>query len=1356
MIVSVFVSSVWEGLRPERDAVRRALGDLRNVKFVGMEMMGAASDGPAARSVAEAGRCDVMVLILGPGYGSGITRREYVEACAANKPVLAYLRAEARGVAEPRQQAFIDEVYARPATVYTFSDPADLARRVVADVVDLVARDHHAGLTQFLLPTRLVGERVGADTLQPRPWLIDRIDAFMARSERGVFIIEWPAGVGKTSFAYQLAERRRYAHHFSELEPEGETALQALAAQLVMAYGDRLPARTVTHVRAGRGGRPAAFAELIGLAAEVAGEPIVLVVDGLDEASVVGDGNPLGLPRRLPAGVFVIATQRPGPYLECEGPREVCLFADVREANARDLRAYLTRAAERPRIAAALRGRDRATGFVDAIARASDGVWIYARYVLQEIEDGDRSPLDLATLPRGLDAYYRAYWRAWCRRHTDAWDAWQRRLLATLGAVSESLDASRLCALAGIDPTPAVERLLTQGWRAFIFATGRGSAQRFRIYHQSLTRFLHTGSDGRVREAAAASFEDEVTAAVRAAHTRIIDRYLRAWGGLPDLPALPDVPADVDRGYGLRHLPAHLGVLGRLDDIMALLSAERNGRNVWYTALDGADLTPHWHQHLRLARACEARTFETRAARQRNWLQFVLSPWPAGGRLARLALYESSTRTLATRVTPSLLAILCRSGHWSLARGRAYARDLANPRDRACALVSIAWINGRAAGADADDALTALDMIREVVAYADALGTFARRLGTDRLSERLEAAVEWGAECGPLESSLALGRLGPYLSPAQRLRMAAPTLAIEPDAFDHHLPPWLVHPLRWLPPERRAPLVELLFEYIRYRTGLGAPAIIVVNNLRKWLPVLDAQTQWAVVEQAGLAPHGAVRHPAIIWALRSEVLPVFWAALVRHPECAGQPWVTALCLRSTSDEVAAWSESLPEPARSRVEDADRLRWTTQPLRRIDPYAPIFTHSLDPHATALCTLQLPTLASRDLEDRVLEVAESTEAIGWAIETLALRANTSRAAARWLLERVQRIDDVDALARCRANWLEGLDPEVIRATLRRRSEGQDSVGHAMTWASALTALPDESSRDDQVEHNVVGALSALIDPAVAAHLLDAVSPPCRAALWQHAMAVLQEFDYDHLLIDFIIRARARLREGEATELLDHVVHRLDGEHLCVGVWALAAYLPEYRLEQAYHAVDASEGARGLGLIASAALLARVGAGEWSRRVRWLVDELEEHVGTWVWVTSRALLHARLDREQRQRLEDTLQMGFASHSAFAARTWGAVAATGFADPDTEVSLWSRALAAAHDSANIEREYVWLMPALLHVGWKTTGRVLHRHIDFLAQRPRHICLDCIGWLADLAQSVGVDPAEVRRGLDEVGRWWP
>jgi hypothetical protein len=137
-------------------------------------------------------------------------------------------------------------------------------------------------------------------------------------------VVQAEAGVGKSALAAHLAWTRPCAHHFTRLEGARapEQARRSLAAQLIGAWdltaefapGDAFPAGV---------DRPDWLLKVLRAAAARADRvhrrwPLVLVVDGLDEADPPAPGQdtgiPLGLPRseHLPDGVFVVATSRFG------------------------------------------------------------------------------------------------------------------------------------------------------------------------------------------------------------------------------------------------------------------------------------------------------------------------------------------------------------------------------------------------------------------------------------------------------------------------------------------------------------------------------------------------------------------------------------------------------------------------------------------------------------------------------------------------------------------------------------------------------------------------------------------------------------------------------------------------------------------------------------------------------------------------------------------------------------------------------------------------------------------------------------------------------------------------------------
>src|SRR5579862_3773411 len=75
--VSVFVSSTWLDLQPERKAVETILQRFRETRFIGMEYFGSSAVDTEAASLAELDRAHLYLGLIGQRYGSGITEREY-------------------------------------------------------------------------------------------------------------------------------------------------------------------------------------------------------------------------------------------------------------------------------------------------------------------------------------------------------------------------------------------------------------------------------------------------------------------------------------------------------------------------------------------------------------------------------------------------------------------------------------------------------------------------------------------------------------------------------------------------------------------------------------------------------------------------------------------------------------------------------------------------------------------------------------------------------------------------------------------------------------------------------------------------------------------------------------------------------------------------------------------------------------------------------------------------------------------------------------------------------------------------------------------------------------------------------
>ena len=537
----------------------------------------------------------------------------------------------------------------------------------------------------------MVVAQVLRDGFSGREWVIAEIDRFLGQRACGYVWVEADAGVGKTALAAQLVQERKWVGHFAML-PRGATVrvgLQNLAGQLVRRYelrdvapGGMLPEPAFT---------PEGFERLLTRAAgcaRQAGEPLVLVLDGADESERVA-GQPWGLPTMLPAGVFVVGTYRTGsPPPRCDSPRAVLRIASDDPRNRADVAGHLDSALRRPDVAAALaRTGVTADRLAETLAARCSGVWVYLRYLIDELRHGARDPLELDELPADLSLYYIDTLTRWSR-YPD-WTDELLPVLATLAVAGEPLRVTELARLSGAGEA-AVRRWCHATLRPFLTATAAEPASRkFAIYHASLQEFL----TGVAPRPAACDQEwlwsETLRSATVHAHSRIADHYLTAFGGLGSgLSRLAAEPGLVraDDGYPLRHLARHLVDAGRAADLRRLLdmgvqTSDGHAVNVWFAAHDHADAIDDYLADVALVEHDIKRRTDTALAAGR--------PAPTLADELRYGLVTSSITSRTNNIPLELLVGLLSAGMWTAARTVAHARRLPQPHARALVLAAL-------------------------------------------------------------------------------------------------------------------------------------------------------------------------------------------------------------------------------------------------------------------------------------------------------------------------------------------------------------------------------------------------------------------------------------------------------------------------------------------------------------------------------------------------------------------------------------------------------------------------------------------------------------------------------------------
>ena len=392
-----------------------------------------------------------------------------------------------------------------------------------------------------------------------RDWVNAEVERWLASAGRRVLWITGEAGIGKTALSAWLCERRPEiagAHYcrYGNASRGGRKALLSLAWQLstqLVDYESRLNASALDGIGGEtslRGLFDRLFVEPLGHGFPTPGRSVVLLIDALDEASEKGANELASLIGtewgRTPEWLRLVVTSRPheteiNTALQALDP---WLLEAEREESQEDIRAYLRREL---RPIAGTSAPDEWT--VEAIRARSEGLFLYVRWVREELEAGRLSMDNVEAFPRGLGGIYSAFFERSFPEIREYKERW-RPVIETICAARQPLPFE---ALGKLFPAFYHPNEITSGLGSLFPDSGGG----LRPFHQSVRDWV-TEKDR----------AGPYLVRADAGHGRLAGEGWRQYESDPETSISERMTP-----YFLVHLPAHLAACERKRELAKLL-----------------------------------------------------------------------------------------------------------------------------------------------------------------------------------------------------------------------------------------------------------------------------------------------------------------------------------------------------------------------------------------------------------------------------------------------------------------------------------------------------------------------------------------------------------------------------------------------------------------------------------------------------------------------------------------------------------------------------------------------------------------------------------------------------------------
>lgn len=426
----IYVSSTSEDLREFRRAVVEQLGRLGH-QVVSMEGYSADARGPVEKCLGDVASAEAYVGLFAFHYGSGITEMEFRKASELKLPRFIFLVPnDARWemtftdfgteagtkMAKLRQELQTQDGF----VVAYFQDKTELLTKLPQAIKDIQPR---ASFHDLVKPLNFDAEsKKHLAHFTGRKWVEAKLDDWISnpklRNSR-VFCLLGGPGIGKSAIACNWCHCREdviafhYCVHGDEEKTDPKRILLSLAAQIAAhlpEYDKRVSALDTNELKeALKGGARTIFGNLfvtpLGGNFPSPSRAQLVVIDGLDEASRGQDNELASLLGEvwvgLPDWLRLVVTSRPemdvSTYL---GSLHPFILNAISPENLQDIRAFL-----RHELAAETVSDE----IINEIVEKSEGMFLYAYLVLDDIRSEELSLHEIVNFPTGLTGYYKRW-----------------------------------------------------------------------------------------------------------------------------------------------------------------------------------------------------------------------------------------------------------------------------------------------------------------------------------------------------------------------------------------------------------------------------------------------------------------------------------------------------------------------------------------------------------------------------------------------------------------------------------------------------------------------------------------------------------------------------------------------------------------------------------------------------------------------------------------------------------------------------------------------------------------------------------------------------------------------------------